>query len=662
MLNDIEQREAQLESQFNQLGQSRDELASAQEHLKARREKFQAAEKQLAEQQQAIDQSRTELDQRAQAQDQREKQLAEREQQLEARRGELEQLESDLVAKAGELDELDESLTARQQELAQRAEQLAAEQAALDARRQSLETDELAKADQAEAELVRQRQELDHQRQALKREQTEALENSRQQLDAKQKELEAFYDQLHQEQAAKLEADRAALQDRSAQLEKQQAELAQQQDVLAQREAELDQRAQALDKQPESAPAPAEAEHGHAADEQTAQQLQAARAELDQLRQELADRQQQLDQAKAQIAEQQQLLEAASSPDSSNSASSGDSAAGQSASQLEAENKKQRKKLHMYKDLLDRKAAKLQQRIERVETVRNAARQVLNRRSELEDVASLLEATEQQMIRRWGVHKAASSVLMLVVGVGLAAGLAWFISDKLASRTWAASASLTQQLSGAINPETWVRQQQQLFSSDAIIRQTSTALQRAGYAGRHDAEYLAQHFADNLNLSIPDAGEIHLELRGSNREALVPVLNGLVSAYMTHQRQMGLQKREAQVIAPVVVTRKASLHDAPIEDDQMQLAGTFFGIGCGFAAVLFLLHAVVSISLARRRGVVDQVAAPIRQERRWQAMVDQLETSDLTEPPAQSAPKAAHTPEDQAPDSDPPPRDVFQNL
>jgi hypothetical protein len=59
---------------------------------------------------------------------------------------------------------------------------------------------------------------------------------------------------------------------------------------------------------------------------------------------------------------------------------------------------------------------------------------------------------------------------------------------------------------------------------------------------------------------------------------------------------------------------------------------------------------------------VDQVAAPIRQERRWQAMVDQLETSDLTEPPAQSAPKAAHTPEDQAPDSDRPPRDVFQNL
>lgn len=283
-----------------------------------------------------------------------------------------------------------------------------------------------------------------------------------------------------------------------------------------------------------------------------------------------------------------------------------------------------------------RQSESLKAHAEALETQRHYAREVVEKRNAVMELQHLLSEAEQRMIRRWGIQHALSWAGRALICLLLCLGVSYQVSDRLATRTYVASAAARFIANDTATGDTWIADQLKTFTSDPMLDRTAVEIRRNGYTGPAQPEHLRQVLS-RLTIHSPTPGMLYFELTGPDSAEITAVLDGVMRAVA--RPVPTANKDQEKVASPsssppsYVIAQPAKLAPNPIFDNQFQLNAIIFG---GSVLVTLLMVTVLGFSLIRtRRAATDEIDfAGISDDKQWQATAETINAPSLTPPPA----------------------------
>jgi hypothetical protein len=256
-----------------------------------------------------------------------------------------------------------------------------------------------------------------------------------------------------------------------------------------------------------------------------------------------------------------------------------------------------------------------------VDTSRRCAKQILDQRDGILDMQRLLLEAEHRMIYRWGLERslgwigrALAVVLVLMVGSYLVAG-------QFKTQVFAATAVLGQK-SSSTDSAAWIAQQRQRLLSDSVLQQIIVHLNQNPTLPASPAD-LRDLLERSLNIQSPGAGTLVLELRGSDRDTLTPILQAAVRGLTTsHSLLAGKVPEEQEAI---VVLQAAKLLTQPVASNHLTLAAT--GVGLALPIVAALAFGLAHLLRTRQQLETALLSVNPDEQAHWQMLAQQYRSS-----------------------------------
>lgn len=356
-------------------------------------------------------------------------------------------------------------------------------------------------------------------------------------------------------------------------------------------------------------------------------QLEDDRAALENLREGLALRQEELQRRHNEQRQKQQELESSRAAIEERTREVEASIARMQGQQERQQHRTVRMK--RMKQLLKQHRADVAKEKASVETARRCARQVVEQRDSVLEMQRLLLEAEHRMIFRWGLEKSLGWIGRGLIMIVLLMVGSYFVAGQFSEKTWAASAIL-QQEGAAGDAQAWLETVRQRLSTNEGVRDVLTNMHQQGGSIAGRPQVVAQQLAEQLTLQSPAAGTVVMELRGPNRDELVPVLN---AAARMLAGSRSLTAKAADAPPQWRMAQEPKLLSRPIEDNQLMLAAMIFGGSMPVALILVAAMAWMLCRTARRETEVKlELDSPL-----WQNMAQQLNTGAVTPTPADAA-------------------------
>ncbi|MBI1367779.1 MAG: hypothetical protein GC162_03905 [Planctomycetes bacterium] len=256
--------------------------------------------------------------------------------------------------------------------------------------------------------------------------------------------------------------------------------------------------------------------------------------------------------------------------------------------------RRRRKRLKLSRQLMRERSREVRQQHASVEPLRQAAQSIVTQRQSLREVQMKLAEAEQKMIHRWAQHRGVPATLAASICLVLLMAGSYFVSDKLASQTWVADALVENTDSALAARPDWVDQQRVLLTSTNAVNRAANAIRMNGYTGAAQPEYLQQRLGEGLTLYAKGPGRLQIELTGSNRRELQPILGALVEAYTALAQNSAVT---GSSINTLTVVRPATLDPAPLSSNRLTIASAMFfsGIAALMAIFLFVRRSLISL-------------------------------------------------------------------
>lgn len=274
------------------------------------------------------------------------------------------------------------------------------------------------------------------------------------------------------------------------------------------------------------------------------------------------------------------------------------------------------------------------------EAVVNLARQqyaeLLEQRQVLVEVKRYLQATEQQMIRRWSVHR----------GVGMVGGLgscmlflllfSFGVGHRIVHPVWRAKTEVG--LTATVFDESrygmaWMTQQHQLLVDDDLLREAIRLGAQRGVRIFSNTGTMREALSRGLSVELVAPGRIALTFCHTDKDLVVDVLKSVGRALVNHHT---MEDRVSGRPNSMRIHQEAARDPQPIHDGRMVASLVTL---LGSTVVVVVLAVFVRWSLLGSVRVFEQTAIP---------ELDQLEDPDRWPQEPSLAEDAEHPAQDRA--------------
>jgi len=266
----------------------------------------------------------------------------------------------------------------------------------------------------------------------------------------------------------------------------------------------------------------------------------------------------------------------------------------------------------------------LRERLEQLqadEAVVNLARQqyveLLDQRQILVEVARYLPLAEQEMIRRWSIHR----------GVGLVGGMvscllflvlfSYSLGQQVVRPVWRAQTLVgvsSSVFKKADYGSAWLTSVHQELVGDELLGEAIRLSAQRGVRIFNDASAMREALSHGMAIEMIAPGRISIEFRHPDKGLTVDVLKALGRAFVNHHTT---QDRIAGQPNSMRIYEDAARDPQPIEDGRMMASAITFGVS---TLVVFFLVLIFRWWLGRSVGGFDAEMIP---------ELEQLETDDL---------------------------------
>ena len=366
--------------------------------------------------------------------------------------------------------------------------------------------------------------------------------------------------------------------------------------------------------------------------EQERKQLEAERASLENLREGMAVRQEEIQRRQAEQRQRQAELDKRGAALDQKQREVEQAQIGMEAHRRHHARRLAR--LRKVKQILARQEQEMAREKASLDTTRKCARQVVEQRDSVMEMQRLLLEAEHRMIFRWGLEKSLGWIGRGLIAVMVLMLGSYLVAEQLSHRTWAANAIVQHDATGG-NAQTFLAELQQRLATEQMQRDIIQHLQQQGGGLAARPAQVPQMLSENLTLYSPAAGTVLLELRGPDRDQLVPVLSA-VTRVLAGTRSLTSKSLPEQ--PPLRLSQEPKLVATPVENNHLTLAATFFGFSMPVVVLLVAAMAWMLCRTARRETESIELRAdsPL-----WQTMAQDLQA--VSEGPKPTADEATRT-------------------
>lgn len=287
-----------------------------------------------------------------------------------------------------------------------------------------------------------------------------------------------------------------------------------------------------------------------------------------------------------------------------------------------------RERLKRMEEFLESKARSIRHQARALEIQRGYARKVVDQRNAVMELRHLLAEAEQRMIHHWGIHHAIGLALRALVCLGVLMGLSYFAGAQLARQTWSVSA-VVRHLDGETVPGNWAAAERDRLVDRATLDQAAVLLRQGGYHGPAQPLYLRRLLDAGLYAAAPAENVLHIELHGTSRDELLPVLAALIQAYTAppaspdEGADQGL--RFAAAPPRMLVEQEPQLAKLPVKDSRVQLTLILFVCSLGVTALLVVAVSRRMVRAGQRAELVSAPSPALADDNAWKAYQDALQ-------------------------------------
>lgn len=240
-----------------------------------------------------------------------------------------------------------------------------------------------------------------------------------------------------------------------------------------------------------------------------------------------------------------------------------------------------------------------------VDLARQQYSELLEQRQTLVEVKRFLGTVEDEMVRRWSVHRgfglvggAVSCLLFLLL-------FSHSVGQRIVDPVW--RATMTVGVTMAVIDESrygdaWLTENHQKLISDEMITEAIRLSTQRGVRIFDDAPSMREALTGGLSLSISKPGAMLLELRHTNPDLAVEALEALGRAFVNHRN---MEDRIAGQASSMEIKQPAARDPAPIEDNRMTASVIMLAVS---TVVVTLLAIITWWWLSRSVRVFDEMA------------------------------------------------------
>jgi len=265
------------------------------------------------------------------------------------------------------------------------------------------------------------------------------------------------------------------------------------------------------------------------------------------------------------------------------------------------------RKLDLYREKLQERYNELRVSEAVVDLARQQYSELLDQRETLIEVKHFLASAEQEMVRRWSVHR----------GVGLVGGVvscllflllfSYQFGHRIVDPVWRASTVVgvtATVFDESRYGEAWLTEQHQLMVGDELLAEAIRLGAQRGVRIFDDVGAMREALTHGLTISQPEAGRIQLEFRHINQDLVVGVLKSLCRALVNDHTQAD---RVAGRPNSMRIYEAAARDPQPVEDRRMIASVVTLVVA---TAVVVVMSLVLRWWLARSVRVFEETGIP----------------------------------------------------
>ncbi len=280
-----------------------------------------------------------------------------------------------------------------------------------------------------------------------------------------------------------------------------------------------------------------------------------------------------------------------------------------------------------------------------VDMARQQYAELLEQQQILVEAKRFLASCEEEMVRRWSVHRGMGLVGGVVSCLLLLILFSYGVGHRVVNPVWRATtvvgvaATVFDESSYA---DAWITDNHQLLVGDRLLGEAIRLSAQRGVRIFSDESQMREVLSQGLSLGLQAPGRMVIELRHTNPQLVIHALEALARAFVNHHTE---EDRASGRPNSIRIYEAAARDPQPVEDRRMAASLVTFAVSATLVALTAL---VLRWWLSRSVRVFAAQSIP---------ELEQLEDSDLwpTEPaqenhnndlPEEEGPEQEHDDED----------------